>query len=176
MIQHNQDTQARISIKSVDLIVYDFDGVMTDNRVIVFEDGREAVVANRADGLGVSMIRKMGILQLILSTETNRVVRARAEKLSLEVIHGCKDKKSALLTYCQDRNIQPSRVIFVGNDLNDLEVMMWVGYPIAPLDAHPMVREIAFLVTGVPGGAGVVRELAESILLEEQFTLEKEGT
>lgn len=156
----------RIPVENVDLIVYDFDGVMTDNRVIVFQDGREAVVANRADGLGIHMIRRWGIPQLILSTETNPVVRARAEKLRLDVIHGCEDKKTTLMTHCREKDIESSRVIFVGNDLNDLEVMMWVGYPVAPQDAHPKIQEIARVITRVPGGAGVVRELAEFILIE----------
>ncbi len=83
-------------LKNIDLIVYDFDGVMTDNRVIVFQDGTEAVIANRADGLGVDYFRDLGIPQLILSTETNPVVKARAAKLRLKVIASCKDKKSAL--------------------------------------------------------------------------------
>lgn len=83
-------------ISDIDLTVYDFDGVMTDNLVIVFHDGTEAVIVNRADGLGVERLRALGIPQLVLSTETNPVVKARAKKLGLDVITSCKDKKYAL--------------------------------------------------------------------------------
>ena len=149
--------------QDIDLIVYDFDGVMTDNRVIVFQDGVEAVIVNRADGLGVDHLRIRGIPQLILSTETNPVLKARAKKLQLEVINSCKDKKSALESYCQQKNYDLNRVIYIGNDLNDLEVMEVVGFPIAPADAHPKIKKIAKLITKAKGGEGVVKELSDRI-------------
>ena len=97
--------------KDIDLIVYDFDGVMTDNRVIVFQDGTEAVIVNRADGLGVECLRALKIPQLILSTETNAVVNARALKLGLEAIAASKDKKSALKNYCEQKNYDLQKVV-----------------------------------------------------------------
>ena len=149
--------------KDLDLIVYDFDGVMTDNRAIVFQDGTEAVIVNRSDGLGVERIRTLGIPQLILSTETNPVVKARADKLRLEVISSCEDKKMALINYCSQNRLDIEKVIYIGNDINDLEVMKIVGYPIAPTDAHPDITKIACLVTKAKGGEGVVKELADLI-------------
>jgi len=143
------------------LIVYDFDGVMTDNRVVVTQDGGEAVMVNRADGLGVDHFRKLGIPQLILSTETNPVVRARAAKLKLEVIDACRDKKAALISYCRGQAIDLQQVLYVGNDVNDLEAMEAVGYSVAPADAHPRIRAVATVVLRVAGGAGVVRELVD---------------
>ncbi|MFA5779073.1 MAG: HAD hydrolase family protein [Elusimicrobiota bacterium] len=156
-----------ISVKTIDLIVYDFDGVMTDNRVIVFQEGTEAVIVNRADGLGVACIRLLGIPQLILSTETNPVVNARAEKLGLEVIACCKDKKITLKSYCVKNGFDLKKVIYIGNDINDLEVMKIVGYPIAPANAHPTVKKISYLVTKAKGGEGVVREIADRITREK---------
>jgi 3-deoxy-D-manno-octulosonate 8-phosphate phosphatase (KDO 8-P phosphatase) len=150
-----------VKIKDLDLIVYDFDGVMTDNKVIVFQDGTEAVVANRGDGLAVGSIKQIGIRQLILSAETNPVVKARAGKLALEVITCCQDKKTDLMDYCIKNGINLNRVLYIGNDLNDLEVMKVVGYPMAPADAHPDIRRISCLVTKAKGGEGVVRELAD---------------
>jgi len=147
--------------EDIRLIVYDFDGVMTDNRVVVAQDGGEAVMVNRADGLGVDYFRNQGIPQLILSTETNPVVRARATKLKLEVIDACRDKKAALISYCRDRGIDPRRVLYVGNDMNDLEAMESVGYSAAPADAHPRIKAAATVVLKAAGGAGVVRELAD---------------
>jgi len=150
-----------LNYRDIDLIVYDFDGVMTDNRVIVFQDGTEAVIVNRADGLGVDRSRAMGIPQLILSTETNPVVKVRAAKLCLEVISSCKNKKKALENYCAQKGYDLNRVIYVGNDLNDLEVMRIVGFPVAPADAHPKIKKIAKLITDAKGGEGVVKELSD---------------
>lgn len=151
----------RLLPKDLDLVVYDFDGVMTDNAVLVGQSGEEAVRVTRADGLGVSMIRKMGIPQIILSTETNPVVSARAGKLGLEAITGVGDKRAVLREHLRQRGIACDRTLFVGNDLNDLDAMRMVGYPIAPADAHPLVLESACLVTRAKGGQGVVRELAD---------------
>ena len=152
---------SKLSVRAIDLIVYDFDGVMTDNRVIIFQDGTEAVIVNRADGLGVDYFRGLGIPQLILSTETNPVVNARAAKLRIEVINSCKDKKLALEDYCIQHGYNLSRVVYIGNDLNDLEVMKIVGFPIAPTDAHPKIKRLSKLVTKAKGGEGVVKEVSD---------------
>jgi YrbI family 3-deoxy-D-manno-octulosonate 8-phosphate phosphatase len=157
----------RIAVTELDLAVYDFDGVMTDNRVYVMQDGTEAVACTRADGLGVDMIRAMGVPQLILSTETNPVVQTRAAKLGLEAISGAADKCRALLEICASRRYAPARVLYVGNDVNDLEAMRAVGYPVSPADGHPAVRAIARVITRAAGGQGVVRELAGEILTRE---------
>ena len=116
--------------KDIDLIVYDFDGVMTDNRVLVHQDGTESVFANRADGRGVAMIKGQGIPQLILSTESNPVVEVRAAKLGLPVIYNTGDKRTALESYCRVNALDQSRVVYVGNDLNDKEAMEFSGIPI----------------------------------------------
>jgi len=154
-----------ISPVDIDLAVYDFDGVMTDNRVLVQEDGREAVFANRADGWGVGAIDRMGIRQLILSTEANPVVRARAAKLKLEVIDSSADKLESLAEFCRRESIEMERVLYVGNDVNDLEVMKRVKYPVAPADAHPEILKIARFVTRAMGGEGVIKEISEKVIV-----------
>ena len=141
------------------LIVYDFDGVLTDNKVLFRQDGLEAVVVNRADGLGINRIKDMGIEQLILSTEANPVVRARAEKVGLPVLQNIDNKKDTLERYCRDRDIALEDVAYIGNDINDLEVMKSIGCPLCPSDASEEIREIAKIILDVPGGGGVVRAL-----------------
>ena len=153
-----------LSLNSIDLLVYDFDGIMTDNRAMVFQNGTEGVFVNRSDGLAVDMLRSKGIRQLILSTETNPVVKARAQKLRLKIIDSCNDKKAALETYCSQENIDLKRVLYIGNDLNDLEVMKSVGFPVAPADAHEKIKEISIFVTKAGGGKGVIRELVDLLL------------
>jgi len=155
------DSKVSMRTKDIDLIVYDFDGVMTDNRVIIFQDGTEAVIGSRGDGLGVDRLRSEGIPQLILSTETNPVVKARAVKLGLEVIASCKDKKYTLMKFCKQNGYDLQKVVYVGNDLNDLEVMKIVGFSVAPADAHPDIKSLAKLVTNAKGGTGVIRELSD---------------
>jgi YrbI family 3-deoxy-D-manno-octulosonate 8-phosphate phosphatase len=146
------------------LIVFDFDGVLTDNRVLVFADGREAVLCNRADGLAFDLFRKEEIPVLILSTEKHPVVAARARKLKTPCIHGVADKKSALEKYCVRAGIKLDTVMYVGNDVNDLAVMRIVGHRVCPSDAHPRVRAICQTVLRSRGGEGVARELAEKVL------------
>lgn len=145
------------------LVVTDFDGVLTDNRVLVMEDGREAVFCNRADGLGFDLIRARGIPALILSTERNPVVSARARKLRVEVLQAVGDKAGALRAYCARKRIRLRDVWYVGNDTNDLEVMRIVGGPACPADAHPAIRRISRWILRARGGEGVVRELAERL-------------
>ena len=148
----------------VDLVVFDFDGVLTDNRVLVFADGTEAVWCTRADGLAFDALRRYGVRTLILSTEKSAVVAARAAKLQVEVMSGCGDKASALQMICRERGLRLQRIVYIGNDLNDLAVMRLVGTPIAVADAHPRVVEIARHTLAARGGEGAAREIAEHVL------------
>lgn len=152
-----------LRLNNIKLIVFDFDGVMTDNRVIVSETGEESVIVNRADGLGIKMLREKGVPMLILSTEENRVVTARGKKLKLPVLQGISDKASALKDYCRELNVDLNKVMYIGNDINDLEVMKLVGLRLAPADAHIKIKEITDMVLSTPGGGGVIRELADII-------------
>lgn len=151
----------QISLKTIALIIYDFDGVMTDNRVLTFQDGREAVLCHRGDGLAIEIIKKKKIPQLIISSENNSVVSARAQKLNLSVIQGLdiSAKKKTVIKYCKKYNIPLEKVLYVGNDLNDLEIMRLVGYPVAPADAIKKIKQIAKIITNANGGEGVIREL-----------------
>lgn len=162
---HNIGAKASRSLRadSLDLVVFDFDGVMTDNRVRIDQNGVESVIVNRADGLGVDRLRSLGVPMLILSTERSPVVAARGAKLGVEVVQDCPDKADELKNLCRDCGYDLDRVLFVGNDVNDLSALELVGYPVAPSDAHPAVLNLACIVTRAPGGAGVVRELADLI-------------
>lgn len=159
MKQETKEKDGKIDVDKVELIVYDFDGVMTDNKVILREDGLESVVVNRADGLAVEIIKKeLGKKQIILSKEKNKVVQVRAKKLGIPVISSVDKKKEILFGYCKEQNIKPENVVFIGNDLNDLDVMMAVGWPISPSDACEEVKNISKIILDVRGGDGVVRE------------------
>lgn len=148
----------------VDAVVMDFDGTQTDDRVYVDTDGRETVAVHRGDGLGIAALRRAELPLLILSTEENPVVAARARKLRIPVLHGVDRKDLALKRWCEDRGIAPERVLYVGNDVNDLPCFDLVGWPVAVASAHDVVRGAARAVTSVPGGAGALREIASWLL------------
>ncbi|MDX3834536.1 N-acylneuraminate cytidylyltransferase [Streptomyces europaeiscabiei] len=148
----------------IDAVVLDFDGTQTDDRVLIDSDGREFVSVHRGDGLGIAALRKSGLTMLILSSEKNPVVAARARKLQLPVLHGIDRKDLALKQWCEEQGIAPERVLYVGNDVNDLPCFALVGWPVAVGSAHDVVRGAARAVTTVPGGEGAIREIAGWIL------------
>ncbi|MEU9521923.1 N-acylneuraminate cytidylyltransferase [Streptomyces sp. NPDC048224] len=148
----------------IDAVVLDFDGTQTDDRVLIDSDGREFVSVHRGDGLGIAALRRSGLTMLILSTEVNPVVAARARKLKLPVLHGIDRKDLALERWCAEQGIAPDRVLYVGNDVNDLRCFSLVGWPVAVASAHDAVRGAARAVTTVPGGEGAVREIATWLL------------
>lgn len=148
----------------VDAVVTDFDGVHTDDTATLDEAGGESVRVSRVDGMGVALLRRAGIPLLILSTETNPVVTARARKLRADVRQGVDDKAAALTTWAQDAGIPLSRIAYLGNDVNDLACLELVGWPVAVPGSHPLVLAAARTVVDRPGGAGAVRALAERVL------------
>ncbi|MFJ9345851.1 cytidylyltransferase domain-containing protein [Streptomyces sp. NPDC101237] len=148
----------------IDAVVLDFDGTQTDDRVLIDADGKEFVSVHRGDGLGIAALRKSGLRMLVLSTEQNPVVAARARKLQIPVLHGIDRKDLALKQWCEEQGIAPERVLYVGNDVNDLPCFALVGWPVAVASAHDVVRGAARAVTTVPGGDGAIREIASWIL------------
>lgn len=160
----------RLRFIDVDALVTDFDGVHTPNTAYVDTDGNEMVQVSRSDGMGVSLLRKTGFPVLILSSEKNPVVLRRAEKLGVDVINGAQDKVSLLHNWIQEKGLDPSRVAFVGNDVNDLSAMALVGWPIAVADAVPEVLSQARVTLSRKGGAGAIRELCDIILANRGVT------
>jgi YrbI family 3-deoxy-D-manno-octulosonate 8-phosphate phosphatase len=161
------DNPPQINRSLVDAAIFDFDGTMTDDRVWIAADGTEQVATHRGDGMGVAALRRSGLPMLILSSEVNNVVTARAKKLQIDCIHGVEDKTESLKQWCERNSVDLSRVLYVGNDLNDLPCMRLVGWPIAVASAHDSVKAAAVLTTTTPGGYGAVREVASWLLGKE---------
>jgi YrbI family 3-deoxy-D-manno-octulosonate 8-phosphate phosphatase len=149
---------------TVEAVVLDFDGVLTDNRVWVDQEGGESVAAHRGDGWGIAELKRTEIKILILSTETNPVVSARAEKLDVPVVQGSGDKAGALKEWLADNDVEPAHTIYVGNDVNDLPCFPLVGFACAVADAHPQVLRQADRILRTPGGRGAVRELTDWLI------------
>ena len=154
----------KISINDIDAFVFDFDGVLTNNLVHLNQDGQEWVSCSRADGLAFDVMRKLEKPSYILSTEKNPVVSARAKKLKIEALQGIKNKVDALSSLSKRKGYDLNKILYVGNDLNDFDVMKVCGYSVCPIDSHIMIKEISDIVLNTRGGEGVVRELLEEVL------------
>jgi YrbI family 3-deoxy-D-manno-octulosonate 8-phosphate phosphatase len=148
----------------VEALVLDFDGVFTENKVTVFEDGTEAVVCDRGDGMGIEMLKKKSLPIWVISKEKNAVLTARCNKLGIPCTYGIENKLELLKYQLTEKGISPKNVVYVGNDLNDIACMQFVGCGVAVADAYPQVKEIAKIVLNKNGGNGAIRELCELIL------------
>ena len=150
----------------VKMIISDFDGVITDNRVWTSEEGLETVVASRSDSMRIRELRERGVEVMILSSEPNPVVKARASKMGVEAIHGIdiRGKGEALKQLLAEKNVDAANVVYIGNDLNDLPCFEIAGWAVAVSDAYPEVLQAADHVLSRAGGHGAVRELCELVL------------
>lgn len=158
--QYGPPAERPLANAGVALLVFDFDGVLTDNKVLVFEDGKEAVLCDRGDGWGFGLLKKMALPMLVLSSEVNPVVQKRCDKLGLDCIHGVKQKLPFLQEYCQAKGYPLTKTLYIGNDLNDLECLQAVGFPFAPSDAVEALREVPHITfLRSKGGQQLVREL-----------------
>ena len=161
-----------MKFKSIKAVVFDFDGVFTDNSVYVSEDGSEGVRCFRGDGLGLGRLKKLGLDILILTSETNPVVSVRSRKLGVRCIQGCEDKLEILKNFTKESGITLNEVAYVGNDINDLSCLQAVGLPVVVQDAHPDVIPHAQYQTRARGGHGAVREICD--LFESVLAPKKE--
>lgn len=155
---------AKPAAGEIKALVMDFDGVHTDDRATVDSNGVESVTVSRSDGMGIEMLKNIGLPMLILSKETNSVVKVRAAKLGIEVSSGQSDKLPALRDWCESKGIDLSDVAYIGNDINDIECLKAVGWPITPKDANPILDSLSRIHLERRGGHGAIRELAELIL------------
>jgi YrbI family 3-deoxy-D-manno-octulosonate 8-phosphate phosphatase len=148
------------------LIVCDFDGVITDNRVWTDQNGNETVVASRSDSMRIKQLRELGIGTMILSSEPNPVVLARAKKMGVEAVHnvGISDKGRAMREVLEQKSVRGEEVVYIGNDWNDLPCFEIAGWAVAVADAYPEVLRAADYVLSKPGGHGALREVCELIL------------
>ena len=161
MSQKKEPNKIEQIIRRIRMVAFDFDGVFTDNMVYVFENGSEAVRCFRSDGIGLQKLEKMGIKTVIISTEANPVVSARARKLKIDCYQDCQDKREVLEDMAAKIGISLDQVAFVGNDVNDLTCLTCVALPIVVQDAHPDVVPVARYQTQSPGGHGAVREVCD---------------
>jgi len=156
-------TPAPDELRAIGLVVFDFDGVFTDNRVWVSETGEESVACWRGDGIGLRRLDEVGVPYLIVSTEPNPVVARRAEKLRARCVQDVAGKLAVVRDEAERAGVELERVAYVGNDVNDQACLEAVGLPVVPADAWPEVVSLARWVLERPGGHGCVRELCDAV-------------
>ncbi|MBO72149.1 MAG: hypothetical protein CMD35_00900 [Flavobacteriales bacterium] len=165
--------------RSVHTIVFDFDGIFTDNKVWVDENGKESVRCDRSDGLALDLLRrftkekKWNLTCLILSTEKNPVVSSRAKKLQILCVQGNSNKAAYLKSYLAINKYDCGGLVYLGNDLNDLSAIQLAGFSVVPCDAHPLIRQQANVVLPQKGGEGFVREFVEELLCIKKLSIDE---
>ena len=150
-------------LRRVRLAVFDFDGVFTDNRVWVNEAGEELLAFSRSDGLGLRRLDEVGVRYLIVSTEPNPIVGARAVKLNAECVQGVDDKLAVVFERTEELGVALEDTAYLGNDINDADCLRAVGLPVVPADAWPEIQPLARWVLSRSGGAGCVREFCDGV-------------
>jgi 3-deoxy-D-manno-octulosonate 8-phosphate phosphatase (KDO 8-P phosphatase) len=150
-------------LEEIQLVVFDFDGVFSDNRVWTNDRGEESVACFRGDSAGLRRLDEVGVEYFVLTSETNDAVPARARKIRIDCVRGIEDKLPVLTSELERRGFSPAETAYVGNDINDAECLAAVGLAVVPADAWPEVLPLAGVVLTRPGGHGCVRELCDAI-------------
>ena len=153
--------KSKLSNSKIPKILFtDFDGCLTDDRVWLNQEGEEFVAANRKDGLAVKRLKNLGIQVVIASTESNKVVSARGNKMGVEVLQGLADKAEAIEQYLKQKNLSWNDVWYIGNDVNDLGAIERANLSICPADAVKKVRKSVDVVLKTKGSYGILSEIA----------------
>tara|TARA_B100000242_G_scaffold126304_1_gene89053 strand:+ start:1456 stop:2022 length:567 start_codon:yes stop_codon:yes gene_type:complete len=166
----------------VHTIVFDFDGIFTNNKVLVSQDGNESVICDRSDGLGLDILRKFikiknwNLDYYILSTETNNVVAERAKKMKINCYFGVNNKYEFISKRVKEKELishPQKKLVFLGNDINDLEAMNLADFSIAPKDSHHRILKVANRVINLKGGNGFVRKFIEDLIEFDQMSIDE---
>ena len=152
-----------IVLTAVRFAVFDFDGVFSDNRVWTNDRGEESVACFRGDTMGLRRLDEVGVEYLILTSETNDAVAARARKMRVDIIKGVEDKLPVLRSEVERRGVSLAETSYLGNDVNDAECLAVVGLPVVPADAWAEVVPLARIVLERDGGRGCVREFCDAV-------------
>lgn len=152
---------------NIRMFLTDCDGCLTDGGMYYSERGDELKKFNTRDGMGFGMLREKGIITGIITSEEVELNQRRADKLRLDFLEsGCKDKLAVIQKRCEKYGISLEQVVYVGDDINDLEAIQTVGYGCCPSDAMPCVQQAADYIASAKGGQGVIREIVEQLLEE----------
>ena len=149
----------------IKLLLMDCDGVLTDGRIWVFDNGEEQKGFHTRDGMGIKLLHRAGLKSGIISGRSSSAVERRAQSLGMSfIVQGCTDKEQAFADALAQAGVTTAQVAYIGDDLNDIPLMVQSGFGVAVADAALEARLSAHYVTHAAGGFGAVREVCEVIL------------
>jgi len=151
-------------IQKLKIIFFDFDGVFTNNTVIVSEEGKESVICYRGDGIGINQLKKYQYDICVISSEVNPLVKKRCEKLNIESYNAVKDKGLIIKKVLESKSLKKENAAFIGNDINDIPAYKSVFLKIAVNDRNHAIDKYVSFLTTLSGGKGAVREVCDKIV------------
>jgi YrbI family 3-deoxy-D-manno-octulosonate 8-phosphate phosphatase len=166
----NQEFIKKIS--KIKIFITDFDGIHTNGYVYVDEFGRESVKCSRKDGLAYDFLKKMGIISYIISKEKNPVVSMRAKKLGVDYYFGVsssESKKNIIIKLLKKHKVNSSDVLYMGDDINDIEPIKFVGVPVTVSDAHKIIKKHSMYITKSKGGEHAIREVVSILMKTKKY-------
>jgi len=152
-----------VNFNEVEAVVFDFDGVFTDNHVFIDQHGNESIRCYRSDGIGIERIQSLGIKTMIISSEIDNVVQKRAKKLSINCLNNIKAKDIAIKEFSYNASVPLNKILYLGNDINDIPALKIVGMPVGVADSFPELDDYILFKTNKRGGYGAVREICDKI-------------
>lgn len=156
-------------LKNLRIVLTDCDGVLTDGGMYYYDNGIEGKKFNTKDGMAFKILKDNGIKIGIITSEKTRIVEDRANKLKVDYLYmGVMNKYKILLDICKKENISPQNIAYIGDDINDLEILKNVGFSACPKDAQKEVKRICNYISSKNGGQGVVRDFLESYLINNE--------
>lgn len=161
--------KGKADFSKISLVISDFDGVMTDGKVEISEQGFESVTCSRLDGVGVKLLKKNGIDVIILSSEANKTVQHRAKKLNITAYTNVLDKLDFIKNLQSKKSISSDEIFYIGDEINDLVVMKNLTHTACPKDANSEIKTLAKYQLKSKGGDGVIREVSELICLDKKW-------
>ncbi len=165
--------ELKLKAKKIKLVAFDVDGVMTDGSLIYLPDGTQAKTFDAKDGLGIVMLNTAGFLSAIITAKETNVVKQRAKTLGItKLFMNQKNKMLALEELCKEFSLTYDEVMYMGDDLPDIDVLKTVGLSVCPNDAIESVKHICDIVTSKDGGKGAVREVCDFLLSSKGITFE----
>tara|TARA_B100000315_G_C14572339_1_gene586232 strand:- start:1073 stop:1606 length:534 start_codon:yes stop_codon:yes gene_type:complete len=163
-------------IRRIRLVAMDVDGVLTDGGMYYSESGDEMKKFHSQDGMGIKLLQSAGIITSFVTSEQTNLVQRRGNRLQVhEIYQGTFEKKNVLSELCTKYNLSMEDVAFIGDDINDLDALKYVGFSVAPSNAVLAVREIVDFICECNGGAGAVREMSDLILHVQRTQLVHEN-
>jgi YrbI family 3-deoxy-D-manno-octulosonate 8-phosphate phosphatase len=165
MIKHKKKKiNPKFNLKKIKLILSDIDGVLTDGGMYFSKTGEAMKKFNTKDGMGMELLHNLKINTILITKENSPISKSRAKKLKVQIYSNIKNKKLILFQICKKSKLTPEEIAYIGDDVNDLEIMKLVGFSAAPADSSVEIIKIADFVCQKNGGDGVFREIANLII------------